>query len=148
MTDPAEPLPAAPPEPPAPVSGVPTDPPGALEAELPPGEPPEASAGALPEAPAGVPGPAAPAPLGVPRTPTGVAEVDDRLDRLADTDHLPVGDHLAVYEDVHGGLRDALAALDRQPGPPAPPRTSPAGPHHPAGPARPADPARPAPPRR
>lgn len=63
------------------------------------------------------PGPAEPAPLGVDRTPTGVPEVDARLDRLADADHLETSGHLEVYEDVHGGLRDTLTALDRRPGP-------------------------------
>ncbi|WP_254886251.1 hypothetical protein [Streptomyces sp. NA02950] len=71
-------------------------------------------------------GPADPAPLGVPRTPTGVPEVDARLDRLADADHLGTGEHLEVYEDVHQGLRDTLTALDRRPGPPTP------APHGPA----------------
>ena len=65
--------------------------------------------------------PAAPAPLNVPRTPTGNAEVDDRLERLADADHLATDGHIEVYEDVHRGLRDALTALDARPGPPAPP---------------------------
>ncbi|GAA3793606.1 hypothetical protein ACFS5L_13495 [Streptomyces phyllanthi] len=64
--------------------------------------------------------PAAPAPLGVPRTPTGNADVDASLDRLADTDHLAPDGHVEVYEDVHRGLRDALTALDARPGPPAP----------------------------
>ncbi|MEH0582306.1 hypothetical protein QBA54_49575 [Streptomyces sp. B21-108] len=64
--------------------------------------------------------PAAPAPLNVPRTPTGDAEVDARLDRLADADHLATDGHVEVYEDVHRGLRDALTALDARPGPPAP----------------------------
>jgi hypothetical protein len=64
--------------------------------------------------------PAAPAPLNVPRTPTGNAEVDDRLDRLGDADHLATDGHIEVYEDVHRGLRDALTALDARPGPPAP----------------------------
>ncbi|MGW1287677.1 hypothetical protein ACWD4N_29275 [Streptomyces sp. NPDC002586] len=64
--------------------------------------------------------PAAPAPLNVPRTPTGNAEVDARLERLADADHLATDGHVEVYEDVHGGLRDALTALDARPGPPAP----------------------------
>ncbi|MFJ8535188.1 hypothetical protein [Streptomyces sp. NPDC093591] len=64
--------------------------------------------------------PAAPAPLNVPRTPTGNAEVDAQLERLGDTDHLATDGHLEVYEDVHRGLRDALTALDARPGPPAP----------------------------
>ncbi|MFF7983933.1 hypothetical protein ACFZDK_33275 [Streptomyces sp. NPDC007901] len=64
--------------------------------------------------------PAAPAPLNVPRTPTGDAEVDAQLDRLGDADHLATDGHLEVYEDVHRGLRDALTALDVRPGPPAP----------------------------
>lgn len=66
--------------------------------------------------------PAAPAPLDVPRTPTGNAEVDAQLERLADTDHLATDGHVEVYEDVHRGLRDALTALDARPGPPAPAR--------------------------
>jgi hypothetical protein len=65
--------------------------------------------------------PAAPAPLDVPRTPTGNAEVDAGLDRLADADHLATDGHVEVYEDVHRGLRDALTALDARPGPPVPP---------------------------
>ncbi|MBL1107746.1 hypothetical protein JK361_24610 [Streptomyces sp. 5-8] len=64
--------------------------------------------------------PAAPAPLDVPRTPTGNAEVDAQLERLADTDHLATDGHVEVYEDVHRGLRDALTALDARPGPPVP----------------------------
>ena len=64
--------------------------------------------------------PAAPAPLNLPRTPTGDAEVDARLARLADADHLATDGHVEVYEDVHGGLRDALTALDGRPGPPVP----------------------------
>lgn len=65
--------------------------------------------------------PAAPAPLDVPRAPTGNAEVDARLTRLADADHLTTDGHVEVYEDVHRGLRDALTALDARPGPPVPP---------------------------
>ncbi|MFD9323192.1 hypothetical protein ACFWDQ_37020 [Streptomyces sp. NPDC060053] len=64
--------------------------------------------------------PAAAAPLDVPRTPTGDAEVDALLDRLADADHLAADGHVEVYEDVHRGLRDALTALDARPGPPVP----------------------------
>jgi hypothetical protein len=59
--------------------------------------------------------PAAPAPLNVPRTPTGNADVDAQLDRLADADHLAADGHVEVYEDVHRGLRDALTALDARP---------------------------------
>ncbi|MFE5857732.1 hypothetical protein ACFQ61_31475 [Streptomyces sp. NPDC056500] len=70
--------------------------------------------------------PAVPAPLGVPRTPTGNTAVDAVLERLADADHLPAEGHLAVYEDVHRGLRDTLTALDTpQPGPFAPGPQSP-----------------------
>lgn len=70
--------------------------------------------------------PAAPAPLGVQRVETGDAGVDAQLKRLADADHLPADGHLAVYEDVHGGLRDALTALDARPAPaPAPQAPSP-----------------------
>ncbi|MER7406680.1 hypothetical protein ABT373_30485 [Streptomyces sp. NPDC000070] len=67
--------------------------------------------------------PASPAPLNVPRTPTGNADVDAALDRLGDADHLATDGHVEVYEDVHRGLRDALTALDARPGPPAPPST-------------------------
>ncbi|MGK5628346.1 hypothetical protein [Streptomyces sp. URMC 123] len=65
-------------------------------------------------------GPATGGPLGVERAATGRPEVDEVLRRLADADHLAVEEHLAVYEDVHGGLREALAALDARPGPPPP----------------------------
>ncbi|MFF9206636.1 hypothetical protein ACF1AE_33630 [Streptomyces sp. NPDC014986] len=67
-------------------------------------------------------GPAAPAPLNVPRTPTGHPEVDGLVERLADADHLTTDGHAEVYEDVHRGLRDALTALDARPGPPGPGR--------------------------
>ncbi|MFC9288222.1 hypothetical protein [Streptomyces sp. NPDC057052] len=66
--------------------------------------------------------PSAPAPLQVPRAPTGDAGVDAHLDRLADADHLATDGHLGVYEDVHRGLRDALTALDARPGPAGPTR--------------------------
>ncbi|GAB7034383.1 hypothetical protein AB0G35_35795 [Streptomyces sp. NPDC021749] len=67
---------------------------------------------------------AGPRPLGVAVAPTGQAAVDAGLRRLADADHLPVGGHLKVYEDVHRGLRDVLAGLDQHPGPPAPSSTT------------------------
>ncbi|MFD9721590.1 hypothetical protein [Streptomyces sp. NPDC059076] len=70
--------------------------------------------------------PAVPAPLGIPRASTGNTAVDAVLERLADADHLPAEGHLAVYEDVHRGLRDTLTALDTpQPGPFAPGPQSP-----------------------
>ncbi|MEU8891712.1 hypothetical protein [Streptomyces sp. NPDC048442] len=65
--------------------------------------------------------PAAPAPLGVVRSATGSPEVDARLERLSDVDHLTADGHIEVYEDVHRGLRETLTALDVRPGPPAPP---------------------------
>ncbi|MEV8596763.1 hypothetical protein ACIHFC_15365 [Streptomyces sp. NPDC052013] len=85
---------------------------------------------AVAEEPAAEPGydPAGPAPLDVPRAPTGNAEVDAHLQRLADADHLTTDGHLEVYEDVHRGLRDALTALDARPGPPGPP--GPPSPYH------------------
>ncbi|WP_344529933.1 hypothetical protein [Streptomyces albiaxialis] len=53
-----------------------------------------------------------PRPLGVTVTPTGNGPVDAALRRLEDADHLAVGGHLEVYEDVHRGLRETLASLD------------------------------------
>ncbi|MGX2998021.1 hypothetical protein JNUCC64_27780 [Streptomyces sp. JNUCC 64] len=65
-----------------------------------------------------------PGPLGVERSSTGRPETDAHLRRLAEVDHLATEGHLAVYEDVHEGLRDTLTALDERTGPPvpAPPR--------------------------
>ncbi|WNM34224.1 hypothetical protein RKE30_29600 [Streptomyces sp. Li-HN-5-11] len=97
-----------------------------VPAEVPAEDLAEAAAPAAPAAPGtGVPAepeydPAAPAPLHVPRTPTGNADVDAVLERLGDADHLATDGHVEVYEDVHRGLRDALTALDTRPGPPAP----------------------------
>ncbi|MEU8776022.1 hypothetical protein [Streptomyces sp. NPDC048606] len=68
--------------------------------------------------PAQTPGqPVGPAPLGLERTPTGHPGVDAHLERLADADHLATDGHPRVYEDVHGGLREALSALDAPPVP-------------------------------
>ncbi|WP_338320637.1 hypothetical protein, partial [Streptomyces lonarensis] len=72
--------------------------------------------------------PEGPRPLGVAVRPSGDAAVDALLARLSATDHLGVAGHREVYEDVHGGLRDALAALDQPPGPT--PRAAPHPPHH------------------
>lgn len=68
-----------------------------------------------------------PEPLGVPVDGTGEAQVDSVLRRLGDADALPTAEHVEVYEDVHRGLRDILAALDSRPSParPQPPVPSP-----------------------
>lgn len=58
-----------------------------------------------------------PRPLGLHVEQTGHAPVDAQLRRLEDADHLAVSGHLEVYEDVHRGLREALAGLDRQAAP-------------------------------
>ncbi|MFF8832709.1 hypothetical protein [Streptomyces sp. NPDC015131] len=87
-------------------------------------EPPEAveetPAGAHDPAHTEADAPAGPAPLGVERVPTGHPGVDAGLERLADADHLPADGHPEVYEDVHRGLREALAALDARPQPSPP----------------------------
>ncbi|MEV8394137.1 MULTISPECIES: hypothetical protein [unclassified Streptomyces] len=105
-----------------------------------PGERPERELGSEPEretgaAGPGAPDPAAPRPLGLERVPTGDAEVDALLTRLADADHLPADGHVEVYEDVHRGLRDALTALDARPAAPGVP--GPQGFHGPHGPQAP-----------
>jgi hypothetical protein len=43
---------------------------------------------------------------------TGDLRVDQALARLADLRGLPVEEHPAVFEQVHGGLTAALGALD------------------------------------
>lgn len=73
-----------------------------------------------------------PRPLGLRVEPTGHAPVDVQLRRLEDADHLAVSGHLEVYEDVHRGLREALAGLDRHADPS--PVSGPASAH---GPGRP-----------
>ncbi|MGW4687377.1 hypothetical protein ACWEPM_21110 [Streptomyces sp. NPDC004244] len=72
---------------------------------------------AAPEEPEAAVEPGGPAPLGLVRTPTGHAAVDAHLEGLAEADHLTADGHVAVYEDVHRGLRDALTALDAAPAP-------------------------------
>jgi hypothetical protein len=81
---------------------------------------PREESGVEPGDAAGEAGDADPPPLGVTVAPTGNAEVDALLERLADADVLPTDGHIEVYEDVHRGLRDALTALDSHPGPSAP----------------------------
>lgn len=68
-----------------------------------------------------------PAPLGLEPAGTEHPEVNAALQRLGDADTLPTGSHIGVYEDVHGQLRDILAALDSRPGPPVPSQARPAG---------------------
>jgi len=86
---------------------------------LEPGPPPVPGPAAGPESPEAVlaagAGPV-PEPLGVTVEATGNAEVDAAVERLADADALPTDAHIEVYEDVHRGLRDALAALDENRG--------------------------------
>lgn len=48
-----------------------------------------------------------------PPQPTGDEHVDGALATLGRVSDLPTEEHGAVYEDVHRGLRDTLAALDR-----------------------------------
>ncbi|URM91880.1 hypothetical protein LUW75_20045 [Streptomyces sp. MRC013] len=91
----------------------------------PPREPRSPSApdtAGAPAPPPGAPGPdgGAPLPLGAGRAATGYAPVDALLERLGEADHLAADGHLRVYEDVHEGLRDALAALDAHPRPGSP----------------------------
>jgi hypothetical protein len=45
--------------------------------------------------------------------------VDALVARLGDVDGVPTTEHLAVYEDVHRGLRATLASLDETPASPA-----------------------------
>lgn len=40
---------------------------------------------------------------------TGDSRVDAALERLAELDDKPVGEHVAVVEDIHRALQDALA---------------------------------------
>jgi len=43
---------------------------------------------------------------------TGVPTVDAAVERLAELDDLPTGEHVAIYDAVHRQLQDALADLD------------------------------------
>jgi hypothetical protein len=82
-----------------------------------PGEPPAAGPVDVADVPEPAPAaPQGPQPLGVVVGTTGNADVDAAVARLADADELPTEGHIEVYEDVHRGLRDALAALDENRG--------------------------------
>ena len=59
--------------------------------------------------------PAAPhAPSPEPRDggPTGDGAVDAALTRLSELDRLPVREHVAVFDAVHGALQDRLADVE------------------------------------
>lgn len=43
---------------------------------------------------------------------TGEPRVDEAVDRLAALDELPVTEHVAVFDETHRMLQDALADLD------------------------------------
>ncbi|MFW6033629.1 MAG: hypothetical protein ACOC9R_00725 [bacterium] len=55
------------------------------------------------------PGPATAQPDAAPPEPTGHARVDEALQRLSALDDMPVGEHVAVVEDIHRTLQDTLA---------------------------------------
>lgn len=44
---------------------------------------------------------------------TGDPRVDEVLSGLAGIENLPTTEHVAVYDEVHRGLQDALANLDQ-----------------------------------
>ena len=50
---------------------------------------------------------------------TGDPQVDAALDQLADLAELPLNEHPAVFEQIHGALTGALGTLDSGPGEPA-----------------------------
>jgi hypothetical protein len=77
----------------------------------PPGTPtPGAQLSPRPEPPTG--GPTA-GPSGPPGDAAGtVVALDGTVARLADLDTLPVGEHVARYDALHGELSEALAAID------------------------------------
>ena len=71
------------------------------------------------------------APAGAPpegSSSTGDSRVDEALTRLAGLDSLPLPEHPAVFEHIHGALTGALGALDTGAGPAVPAPTRPTGP--------------------
>ena len=56
-----------------------------------------------------VPGPAAPGSGGAAAT---VAALEASVATLAELDELPVAEHVARYDALHGELADALASID------------------------------------
>ena len=59
-----------------------------------------------------VPGAAAPGSTPGSAVVTGDARVDQALRRLGDLDDLPLAEHAAVFEHIHGELTGALGTLD------------------------------------
>ncbi|HTT50755.1 MAG TPA: hypothetical protein VMH35_05100 [Streptosporangiaceae bacterium] len=59
---------------------------------------------------------------------TGDPQVDQALDPLADLGGLPLHEHPAVFEQVHGALAGALGTLDAGPPGPGSPGPAAAGP--------------------
>ncbi|HYJ70108.1 MAG TPA: hypothetical protein VEX15_20845 [Nocardioidaceae bacterium] len=51
----------------------------------------------------------------VERVATGHDEIDDAMRRLDDLDSLPVDQHGEILDELHGRLRDALAAAAAPP---------------------------------
>ena len=47
-----------------------------------------------------------------PTGPTGDTSVDEALERLAALDDLPVREHVAVFDTVHGALQNRLADVE------------------------------------
>lgn len=45
--------------------------------------------------------------------PTGNGRIDDAIARLARIEELPVDSHPEIYDEIHTGLRDALANAGR-----------------------------------
>jgi hypothetical protein len=48
------------------------------------------------------------------RPQTGEPAVDDAVRKLDELEHLPVADHVGVYDESHRQLQDALADLDEE----------------------------------
>ena len=60
---------------------------------------------------------------------TGDPQVDAALDKLADLAELPLNEHPAVFEQIHGALTGALGTLDSGTGGPNTGGPNTGGPH-------------------
>ncbi len=67
---------------------------------------------------------------------TGHAGVDGAVEGLSRLPGLPVADHVAILEEVHGRLRDILDELAEPAGGDPPPTPRPSGEHLPEDPVR------------